>query len=393
MATNQRENERRARKNAKKRKSGIILWIVLIVIIAVLAVMKICEIDFSGIKDVISGNSSVSLTEAVSDEEKFPYVLDSGNDVIVSSVGNKLCILNDLSYTVINSSDAKETFKADHGFANPVMKTSGDYAVVYDQGAHKYSLNGTNSNIYQDTCSNTILCADVSDAGIVALATTSDEAKSEIVVYNKSLKEKMKYAVSYGYITAIAIDNRGSRLAFAAVNSENAVLKTVVYTMSMGDDKPRAEFSYNSSSVIDLHFCSANLYIVGTDFLSVVSSMKNETKVYEQGTVNTASYCYNSADNLVFAYSEYTGSLSGKVAYIAPSGKIKSQADVGAEIKDITASGSEFSVLTNDSVISYKLSDGSEKGRINADDTYTSIQQMSSKIFGKRRTFIELLSD
>lgn len=393
MATNQRENERKARKNAKKRKSGIIFWIVIIVIIAVLAIMKICELDFSKIKDVISGSGSVSLTEAVSDEEKFPYVLDSGNDVIVSSVGNKLCILNDLSYTVINSSDAKETFKSDHGFANPVMKTSGDYAVVYDQGAHKYSLNGINSNIYQDTCSNAVLCADVSDAGIVALATTSDEAKSEIVVYNKSLKEKMKYAVSYGYVTAIAIDDRGGRLAFAAVNSENAALKTIVYTMSVGDDKPRAEFSYNSSSVMDLHFCSSNLYIVGSDFVSVVSSMKNETKIYEQGTVNTVSYCYNPSDNLIFAYSEYTGSLSGKIAYITPSGKIKSQADAGAEIKDVTASGSEFSVLTNDSVVSYKLSDGNEKRRFNVDDTYASIQQMSSKVFGKHRTFIELLSD
>lgn len=393
MATNERQNKRKAKKNAKRRKLSKILWSVIIVVIAVLAVMKICEIDFNKIKNAFSGESSLSLVASVSDEEKFPYTLDSSDEVFISAIGNKLSILNSTSYSVINSSNAQQLLKADLRYANPVIKTSSGYSVIYDQGAYKYRLDSTEENIYENLSSNAILCADVSDSGIVVLATTSDESKSEISVYNKSLKERLNYGISYGYVTAVAIDDRGSRLAFAAVNSENAMLKTIVYTMSIDDDKPRAEFEYISSPVLDLHFCSSDLYIVGSDFVSVVSSLKKEKIVYEKGKINTIDYCYNPSDRLVLAYSEYTGSISNKISYVLSSGKIKAQADVESEIKDITASASEMTVLTDGSVISYKFSDGTEKRRMSVDDTYSSIQQMSSKIFAKRRSFIELLSD
>lgn len=393
MSSNERQEERKAKKIAKDLKKQRIIWIVLAVVILVIAVLKISEIDFASLKDKFTDeNGDFTLSEIFSDDDKFPIKLDASDDIIFTSVGSKLAVLNDISYTVIDTSKEKIKYRDVHGYTNPIMKTNGDYVVIYDQGSHKYRLDNSSKNIYEDKTNNAILCADTSSSGVVALATTSDSAKSEIIVYNKSLKEKKKYSITNGYVTSIAIDDSANRIAFAVVNSENAKLNTIVYTMSMNDEKPRASFSYESSTVYDLHFASSNLYVVGSDFVSVISALKNETKVFSQGSINTVSFCYNQSSELVVAFSEYAGSNVDSIAYITPNAKVKSKIDTNYLIKDITATKSKISILTSDFVITYNTSKGAEINKVEVDDSYTSVVQISSNVFAKRQALVEQLN-
>lgn len=390
MANNQRENEREARRNAKTRKKQIILWSVLAALIVIIAVIKISEIDYKAIKQKMTDeDGKISISSLVSDNSKFPFSLDSSDDAEVEAIGSELAVLNETSFTVADSSNARLRFRDIHGYANPVMKISGDYAVIIDQGTDRYRLDSKSENIYKYNSENVIICADVSKSGIVALATTSNEAKSEIVVYSKACKEKMRYPVSYGYVTSVAIDDSSNRIAFAAVNSENARLKTIVYTMNINDEKPRAEFSYESSAVLDLHFSSSDLFVVGNDFVSVISSLKDEAKVLEQGECRIISYCYSPSGELVAAYENYKGSSANSFAYIEPSGRIKFAFDTGEMIKDISTAKSNVTILTSDSIITYNLK-GGEKARFSVDDSYSSIVQLSASVYAKHQSLIEI---
>ncbi|MDE6124929.1 MAG: hypothetical protein K2G22_06860 [Eubacterium sp.] len=390
MAVNKRENERRKRKEEKNKKRNKTLWILIVIAVAVIVIMKVSEVNFTGLLGGVKNQTGIS--EKVSDEA-FPYKLDSGENTILSVMGSKLSILNDSSYSVINSSNAQELIKDNHSYANPVIKVSGGYSVIIDQGSNVYRLDSSSENIYENSVDDKILCADVSDTGVIALATVSGIQKSTVTAYSKSLNQKMSYEVSGGYITSLAIDDRGRNIAFTVLSSDNAKIKSTIYTMSVNDPQPRAEFTYTNSSVLDLHFVSNNVYVVGTDFVSVISSLTKEVKVYEQGSINTVSYCFNPADNLVLAFNDYTGAASSKIAYIQQNGKIKTQLDVNAEVKDITASGTEMTILTSSEVISYKISTGKEKSRTAVDDSYTDIQQVSSKVFGKHLSYLELIND
>lgn len=390
MATNQREIERKEKREKKQHKNTLIFWCVVLVIVLVLLIMKLCEIDYTELKNQIS--AKISSSQSVSDDEKFPYVLESSEGVVITELGNKISVLNDENISVVDSSDAKQIFIDEHGFANPVMNVGGSYSVAFDQGSNKYRLDTQKDNVYKSTADNTILCAAVSGSGTVAMALTSSEAKSEIAVLNKSLDEKLRYSVSAGYVTDIAVDDNANRIAFAVIHSENAAFYTTVYTMNVGDTSPKAEFTY-PSTVLDIRFSGSKLFVIGTDFVSVISSMKNEEKVFEQGSINTVSFFYNSSGNLVLAYTEYTGQTDNKIALIQPSGKVKTDITLGTDIKDISASSSEISVLTDDSVIVYSISKGEVKNQYSVDDSYSSILQMSSKIFAKHRSYIELLTD
>lgn len=386
MASPEREIERLERKKAKAQKRQKIAWVIIALVVLALIVMRLCEIDFSSIGEKKDSDTAVSTSS-------FPYELDSGDDISFGSVSNSLYVLDETSYTVLSSSDADVQQSFAHGYSNPVVAVSGSYSLLYDQGGVSYRLDTAKDSVYSDKSENTILSADVSSSGSIILSTTSDEASSTICVYDKNLNLDFSYNVSYGYVTRVAIDSRGSRIAFAAVNSENAQLKTVVYTMNIDDEEPRAQFEYYSSSVLDLRFSSTDLFVVGNDFVSVISSLKDETKIYEQGSVKTVSYSYNSSDKLIFAYSDYSGSSSNKAAVINRSGKVQEIAEVDSVIKDITASSSQVTVLTSDEIITYKISNAEVVQRTEVDDSYSSVEQMSSSIFAKHQTLVELIQN
>lgn len=385
MASEQREKERLAKKEKKNKKRRIIIWAVIGAVVLVLLVMRVAEIDFSSVKD----GSAFGVSD--SQDSGFPYKLSSGSDRYFGSVGSDICVLEDSSYTVLDSSDADVKLSFEHGFSNPVIKTAGSYSLLYDQGGNSYRLDSDSENIYQEKTDNQLLCADVSDSGAVALATTSSDSLSTVYVYNKSLKQKFAYNVSDGYVTSVAVDSRGSRIAFAAVSSENARFKTVVYTMSIDDTTPRAQFEYIGSSVLELRFSSTDLFVVGSDFVSVIDSLKTEKQVYEQGSVGAVTYSFTSNGNLIYAYTAYSGSADNNISVVKPSGKVTEVVSTDSAVKDVTGNSSRVSILTAENVITYKISNSKVLAEYKVDDSYSSIQQISSDVYARRQAVVERL--
>lgn len=376
MASEQREKDRIERKEKKNKKRRAGAWIMLGLVAAVLLVMRIAEIDFSSVADGSAFSSA--------QESSFPYELQSGSDLYFGAVAGKLCVLDDSEYTVLDG-DASVRFSFEHGYANPIARTAGGYSLLYDQGGVSYRLDNADENIYITKADNQIICADVSDSGTAAVCTASDEYASQVSVYNKSMSLKFSYGLADGYITSVAVDSRGSRIAFAAVSSENARLKTVVYTMNIDDEQPRAQFAYTGSSVLDLRFSSTDVFVVGSDFVSVIGSLTKESKVYPQGTVSTVSYSYSADGSLIYAYTAYSGSADNNISVVKPSGKASEVASADSAVKDVTGTSSRISVLTADSVTTYKVSNSKVLASFGADDSFTSVQQISSEVFGRRR--------
>lgn len=385
MASEQREKERLERKQKKNKKRRIIAWAVIGVIVVVLLVMRIAEIDFSSIRDGSAFDS------AASQDSGYPYKLSSGSDLYFGSVGGDICVLEDTAYAVLDSSDADVKLSFDHGFSNPVIKTAGSYSLLYDQGGISYRLDSDSENIYQEKSEEQLLCADVSDSGAVALATTSSDALSTVCVYNRSLKQKFSYNVSDGYVTSVAVDSRGSRVAFAAVSSENARFKTIVYTMSIDDTAPRAQFEYIGSSVLELRFSSTDLFVVGSDFVSVIDSLKTEKQIYEQGSVGAVTYSFTSDGSLIYAYTAYSGSADNNISVVKPSGKVTEVVSTDSAVKDVTGNSSRVSVLTAEKVVTYKISNSNVLAEYQVDDSYSSIQQISSDVFARHQAVVEML--
>lgn len=392
MASKQRENARIAKKRAKERKTKKIIWVVLIVIIIILIIMKVMEIDFASLKNKYTdenGKFSISMT---ADADAYPFAVDSSNIKSVAPVSDKLSILTDSSLTVLNPADASVTYTASHGYSNPIMSSAGQYICIIDQGSNRLRLDRTTQQVYESKTENSLLCADVSKTGTVIYSTRSDEEKSAVTVINSSLKKVAQFNVNGGYVVAVAIDSSGKKCAYATVNSVNAKLVTTVHTFNVGDDGDRATFDYSDSSVMDLHYSdSSNLYYVGTNCVSVISSQKKEKTVFELGTINTECFNYTKNNELVIDFTPYSQANENSVAYVNSSGKISTQIDLAKKVKYLSSSSNEICVLFSDKVSTYSLTKGNEKESVSCDDSLTTADKLSSKIFVTRHQLIDIM--
>ncbi len=390
MAGNQREMERRERRAQKDRRHKRILWIIIAVIVIILIIMKICEININSVKDRFTDEKGkFTLTQGVADDN-FPYNLDASQNVSIVNINNKLGIITPSSYTVLNSKDADAEYVFEHGYSNPILETAGIYSLIYDQGDKNYRLDTVSSAVYEQETENTILCADVSKNGTVAVATTSSEKVCDITVYSKSLEKTFELSTSDGYIVSMALSDNGKRLAAAVLKGENADLKTTVYLydVSNAGAKPKAA-QLPHGSVIDMSFTSSNVLVVGDSYAGIVKKSGKYEEIYAENAISTRCISYTPAGDLILVYNSYSNSTDNVVSYIKSSGKVKSEIKVKGNIKSATASSSLVTVLTNSEIISFNLSNSEEKSRISADDSVKSICRMGSEIFIHKQSFID----
>lgn len=380
MDTEERKELRRDRRRQKDKKVRRITWIVLVVLLAGIVVLKLCEVDFSHLGGSHSNATVIS--------DRFPYTLDSSERVSVQKQGTKLAVLTAGSVTVLNPANGKEEFSAVHGYANPVTAVSNSYLVTYDQGGSKLRLDYNGENLYEIEAKNGILCADVSDDGKVAYAACSTEKRSDIQVLSKTRNEKIKYSLSYGFVSNIAIRADGRQVAFVAMNSKNAKLQPKLYLMRLKDTEPYASFDLPGTQVLDIAFRGSSLYVVGNSFLSVASGAHLQN-VLKNDEIQTVAMGYTSNGDLVLAYSSYNNAAQNTVAHISATGKVKSSFTVTGTIKDLSVSGRRVSVLYTDKIVIYKLSDGQELYTVSCSDNVRSVTMMSSNLFIQRQSIIE----
>lgn len=393
MATNERENARKEKQRNKDRRAKRIAWSVIIVVFVALLVMKICEIDFDAIKNRYTDKDGKFTVSMTTDEDAYPYQLDSSNNVYIHSVNDKLSVLTNSSLNVLNPTNAKALYSFDHGYANPMVCYAQNYICLFDQGGTRLRLDTNNDNLYESTMQKPILTADVAPNGNVIYAIQSDNAKSELVVNTRSLKNLLDIDINDGYVVSVAIDQSGKKCAYATVNSENAVLKTTVHTLNIdsNNNEDIATFVFEGTNILDMKYKSSNLYVIGDNAVSVISSQKSQKQVFKSGTISVINYAYTASDELIVDYTEYDGANENIVAYVRSNGKVKTSIKLDKRIKDVSASSKEIMVLYSDKIETYSITKGVLKSSFACDDSYKSTHPISSKTFVQRGQMLDVL--
>lgn len=388
MSSNQREMERREKRAQKERKQKTVLWIIIAIIVLVLIIMKVCEININSVKNHFTDEQgNFTLTQGVV-EDNFPYSIDSSRNATVININNKLGVLTQNSFTVINTQDGTADYMLEHGYSNPILKTAGVYSLIFDQGARKYRLDTTGDLVYEEEMSNTILCADVSKKGTVAVATTSKSKLCDITVFSKSLKKEMEISISDGYVVALSMNDNGKYVAACVVNGKDALLKTTVLIFNVSASKLYRSVELPQGCAVDISYSGNNLIALGENYVGVITKSGEYKEVYKKDSISARCFCYTPAGDLVLVSNSYNNSTDNTVSYIKPSGRIKNEIKVDGNIKSVSATSGVVSVLTNNEIISFNLSNGEEKGRDTTDDSANSICRLGSGIFIQKQSSI-----
>ena len=350
--------------------------------------MKICEIDFADVKNKISANTAVSSVS----EDVYPYSLNISGNTDVAVVNDKLAVLSDSSLTVFNPTSAKKTYSFEHGYTNPVMLSSGNYICTYDRGSTRLRLDTTSKQLYEKTVDRNIICASLASNGTVAYASFSDDADCELTVITKTERKKMTLPIKGGYITRIAVNSSGTKCTYVTVLSTDAVITSTVHTINVGDSEDTATAEFQSSNILDVTYSDSNdAYIIGDDFLSIVSSQKKFVNVFEKGTVSTVNYCYTAKNELIVNYRDYSNSSESNLAYIKSNGSVKCKTTLGNTVKYLSSSGNNVTILFPDGVSTYSLSKFESKKTYKCDSSINSVHSLGSKIYIQYGQYIDVM--
>lgn len=368
MASNERQNARREREEKKNKRNRTVIWIILIIIVAALAVMKVLEIDFDELKNRFTDSNGNFTISATTDVDSYPYTLDSSKVLDMSLNNDKLNILTDSSLTVINPTDAEKIYGFDHGYAEPIISRAGNYFCMIDQGGTRIRLDTNNDTKYESKLDNIVLTAAVAKNGNVVYATQNPDAKSQLVVVSASLERMLTYSENGGYITDVAIDASGKKIAYVTVNSKNAELVSTVVTFTVGDKGPDTEFEYIGTNILDLHYSSSKLYVVGDNCLSVISGQSKRKDVYKQSGICVNKFCYTRNNELVLDYSKYQGASANTIVYVNSSGKVKTEIPLKKQVVNLSVSSNKIVALFDNSAEVYSLTKGEKKRTFRVDE-------------------------
>lgn len=116
-------------------------------------------------------------------EGNFPIDMYGDTDYQVGQAGGRLLVLND-SYLFIYDTDGTMLSSRQHAYGSAMLRTEGEYALVYEYGGTSFRLETPAKLRYEKKTADPIIFGRVSAAGQVALVTSSDSCSCRLLLFN-----------------------------------------------------------------------------------------------------------------------------------------------------------------------------------------------------------------
>lgn len=165
--------------------------------------------------------------------------------------------------------------------SNPILKTNGDYALLWETDGQNAVVYKNRRQIYQIKTQNKIITGYISAVGECVLVMQKPFYKGEVIVYNKS--GEAIYSRSFGSenIMAAAIsDTRRLAVALMSVDTQ-ANSKVAFFDINKTDEE--SNIIYKDTIIYDMEFHSNSLIAYADDKMMCIRSSAKEDWVYPYG--------------------------------------------------------------------------------------------------------------
>ncbi len=182
-------NDLKKHRNKKKRKQ-LLKRFLIVSIIAVIGIAGFATRTkwlplFDGIFDKYK---TTIVNDGTLAEGNFPLKISEGSQYIMSSLENKLALVTDTHFYIYSKTGAL-AMTEQHAMTNPILKTSGGRALIYDLGGNSFEVIGKLKVLYSKNISDKIIYGEMSNNDFVAIVTKSDKFASGMTVYDPNGNE------------------------------------------------------------------------------------------------------------------------------------------------------------------------------------------------------------
>lgn len=209
------------------------------------------------------------------------FPISFGNSLIEDAVSANTCIFV-LTHDAVAciSNTGKITFTYALSFSDPVMKSSSDYAIVYDRQGSEFLVFNTKGLYFEGKSDEKgkILTADVSNDGKAVIASRRTGSASALAVYKKDAGSVFAWACAKEHILCVDISKNGKNVVCAAIGSTGGEIYTKCYVFNIDAKETIAEQLFKSSTPTDCIIESSKIHLVCTDKTAVFDYTEENPK-------------------------------------------------------------------------------------------------------------------
>ncbi len=322
----------------------------LFAVISVLIIFSVVLLSFSlptGIIEYIENRVALS-----GNGEGYPHNFSSSGSLISVVKGNKQFTVVTPSDIVGYNNNGKKIFSYQHGFAYPIVKTSAERFVLYNQGGSEFSVYNLNKELFSGKTEKTILSADISDSGVYAIATQSDSYSSQVTVYNKNNKQIYKWMCADYTINNVTLSSDGKRLAVSVINTKSGKFISKLYILKYDAATPVNVIDFENELILSLNNHSSRQFYTVFDNKVIFKNWKNmSTNTYE--TDKSIFFVKNSSNFTLIVDGLLANKNENHITVCNKKGVIKSEFNFDKEIIDVAIQGKYIYILSDRNIYIY----------------------------------------
>ncbi len=300
----------RNRQRTRKQSRFIIVLVAVLCCIIVLPAVILTVLHPVGIFEYFSYLSRTS-----GQGDGYSIDITGGKPYYALSNDNTYLLVNDSSVNAYNLA-GKIIFERPHSFSKPVVKFGDTRYILYGQGEKELSVNTVDETLYSLSFDGGVLCADISQSGVFAVATKTEGYDSSVAVFDKKNKKIYEWFSSDETINSVKLSKNGKNLAVATIKVEDGSFVSSLYVLEYNSANPISKRVYNDDVIYSLTTPSSNIFCVATSSTVSFLNFKKDTdtsfsdnygvslvKDYKGRTVVVRSLAENQEESLVQVYS------------------------------------------------------------------------------------------
>lgn len=218
---------RKKEKNKKRVKKIVAVGIVAVFGASVFATKDLWVPKLEGILDK---PHATIINDGKKESGNFPISFDESSVNVIKLLTDSIVRVDD-RHIVFYDEAGEEVTDNSHNFANPVVKTSGKRALVYDNGGKSFEVLNKKGELLSKDIDQSILLAEISPDSSVAVVTQTEKYPAVMTVYDSTGAEIFQWCSS-ARILSISFTENGSGCYISTFSSKGGTLRSVIHYVS-----------------------------------------------------------------------------------------------------------------------------------------------------------------
>lgn len=288
--------------------------------------------------------------------------------------------VSDTSVVLLND-NAGQRQNIGHAFANPILQTSRDYALVFNAGGTGLRIFTHNDSLYEIALENKIFCADISDSGSYVVVTQTDDYLSKLTAYTKDKKQKYVYSFADYYINTVSVNSSGTCAIVSGVSARKGSLVSAVYILDFSQNDYIAKYEIPDNIIYDVEiFDNGNAAAIGKKESYFFDIENNKKNVIEYDSKTLTDYEMTVDHGIALSLAHYPDGRDCDILTISPEGKTTSSFPTGLRVDSVSLGNENVAVSAGSDIHLFKQENGASLGQKKSDQSIKKIQMANDNV-------------